>query len=40
MVIKARDFLWMSYRSPHMLTGSLPEDSHPKSSHTARLDNN
>ena len=30
----------MSYRGAHMLTGSLPEDSHPKYFHTARPGNN
>ena len=30
------NFLWMSYRVPHMLIGSLPEDRHPKSSHMTR----
>ena len=26
MVTKAIDVIWMSYRGPHMLTGSLPEE--------------
>ena len=34
------DIIWMSYRDPHMLTGSLPEDSHSKSSPVARFGNN
>ena len=34
------DFVWMSYRGTYMLTGSLPEDNHPKSAHIVRLGNN
>ena len=40
MVTRAMDIIWMPYRGPHMLTGSLPEDSHSKSSHVARFRNN
>ena len=40
MLIRALDFIWMFYRGPHMVLGSLPEESHPKSSHVARLGNN
>ena len=36
---RALDFVWMSYRGAHMLTDSLPEGSHPKSSHIVRLSN-
>ena len=34
------DFTWMSYSGPNMLTGSLPEETRPKSSHLVRLDIN
>ena len=37
MVARAQVFVWMSYRGAHMLTGSVPEASYPKSSHIARL---
>ena len=40
MLIRALDFIWMFYRGPHMVLGSLREESHPKSSHVARLGNN
>ena len=40
MAIRALYFVWMSYRGTHMLTASLPEDSHSKSSNTVRLGNN
>ena len=40
MATRILHFTWMSYRGPSMLTGSLPEESRPKSSHIARLDNN
>ena len=40
MVTRAQEITWIPYRDPHMLTGSLPEHIHPKSSNTARLDNN
>ena len=40
MLIRALDFIWMFYRGPHMVLDSLPEESHPKSSHVARLGNN
>ena len=40
VVTRAPDFVWMSYRGARMFTGSLPEDSHPKSSHIAVLGNN
>ena len=33
-------FIWMSYRGPPMLTGSLLEESPPKFSHKARFGNN
>ena len=29
VVAKALNFVWMSYKGANMLTGSLPEDSHP-----------
>ena len=35
------DFIWMSYRCTYIITGWLPGDSGPNSSHVARLvDNN
>ena len=40
MVTRALDFVWMSYRGPHMLFGSLSEYSHRMSCHTAKLGNN
>lgn len=40
MATRILDFTWMSYRDPNMLTGSLPEESRPKSSHIIRLDIN
>ena len=40
VVKKALDYVWMSYGGAHTLTGSLPENSHPKYSHIVRLDNN
>ena len=40
MLTRVLDFLWMSYRGAHKLDGSLPEDSHPKSSLIVRLGNN
>ena len=33
------DFVWTSYIGLHMLTGSLPENNYPKSSHIERLGN-
>ena len=39
LVKKVMEFLWMPYRGPHMLTDSLLEDSHSKSSHIARFSN-
>ena len=40
VVARALDFVWVSYRGPHMLIESLLENSHPKSSRIARLGNN
>ena len=40
MVTRALDFVWMSHGDAQMLTGLLPEESHPKSSHIMRLSNN
>ena len=40
MLTRVLGFLWMSYRGAHKLDGSLPEDSHPKSSLIVRLGNN
>ena len=40
IVARALDFIWMSYRGPHMFTGSLKEDSHQKFSHLTILGNN
>ena len=37
LVTRVMEFIWMSYRGPDMLTDSLLEDSHPKSSHIARF---
>ena len=37
MGTKALHLVWMSYRGRYMLTGSLPENSHLKSSHKAIL---
>ena len=39
-VTKALEFVWISYKAAHMLTGSLPENNHPKSYHIVRLGNN
>ena len=33
MMTRVLELVWTSYRGDHMLTGSLPEDSYPKSSH-------
>ena len=40
MVGRTLEVLWMFYRGAHKLAGSLPEDSHRKSSPVARLGNN
>ena len=40
VVARALGYAWMSYRGPHMLNDSLPEDSHQKCSHIALLDKN
>ena len=39
LVARVMEFIWVSYRGPHMLTDSLLEDSHSKSSHIARFGN-
>ena len=40
IVIKVLNFVWMTYRCTYIITGCLPGDSGPDSSHTARLDDN
>ena len=39
MVTRALEFECTSCRDLHMLTGSLPEESYPKTSHIVRLGN-
>ena len=40
IVTKVLDFIWMSYRCVYIITGWLPVDSRPDSSHVARLYDN
>ena len=37
---KVLNFVWMTYRYAYIITGWLPVDSGPESSHVARLDDN
>ena len=39
-VTKVLDFVWMSYRCTYIITGWLPRDNRPNSSHGARLNDN
>ena len=40
MSARALEFVWMPDRGLKMLTGSLSEDTHPKSSQIVRLSRN
>ena len=40
IVTKVLNFVWMTYRCAYIITGWLPGDSGPESSHVARLDDN
>ena len=40
IVKKVLNFVWMTYRCTYIITGWLPENSGPDSSHVSRLDDN
>ena len=40
IVRKVLHFVWINYRSTYIITGWLPGDNGPDSTHVARLDDN
>ena len=40
IVTKVLNFVWVNYRCTYIITGWLPGDSGPDSSHVTRLDDN